>query len=308
MSNRGTTLKEIGEFGLIARIGKWARCDRSVLCGIGDDAAVLRGDLKQDLLLAADMLIEDRHFRIGEATPFEIGWKAVAVNISDIAAMGGVPRHLVVSVGLPDSLSLDFIGRMYRGMRAVSRLYGVNLVGGDTNRADRLVVSVAILGEVPRGRAVLRSGARAGDVIFVTGGLGGSYRSGKHLRFRPRLKESRFLVRRFGPHAMIDVSDGVASDLRRICEASHVGAVLSHEAIPLNPGVPSVERALGDGEDFELLFCLPPGKAARLAAHPPKGLGPFHPIGKIVPKSLGVKILREGRVPRDLGEGFDHFK
>src|SRR3989338_6859221 len=185
-------LSRIGEFGLITRIGKRTRCDRSVLCGIGDDVAVLRGDSKKDLLFAADMLIEDRHFRMDEATPFEIGWKAVAVNVSDIAAMGGIPRHLVVSIGVPGSLSLDFIEAMYRGMRAVSKIYGVNLVGGDTNRADKLIVSVAILGEVPRGRAVLRSGARAGDVIFVTGGLGGSYKSGKHLRLRPRLKESRF--------------------------------------------------------------------------------------------------------------------
>lgn len=302
------SLGEIGEFGLIKSIGRWASRDRSVLCGIGDDAAVLKGNSKKDLLFAADMLIEDRHFRFGEATPFEIGWKAVAVNASDIAAMGGTPRHVVVSLGLPVSLDIAFVKEMYRGMRAVSKAHQINLVGGDTNRSDKLIVSIAILGEIPRGKAILRSGARVGDVLLITGGLGGSYESGKHLRFRPRLREARFLAGHFKVNAMIDISDGVVSDLRRLCDASRVGAVLCHETIPLNPGVPNVERAITDGEDFELLFCLSPKEAARLMAWPNGTPGPFYPIGKIVPKARGIKMLRAGRAPKDLGGGFDHFK
>jgi thiamine-monophosphate kinase len=181
-------------------------------------------------------------------------------------------------------------------------------VGGDTNASPRLVLSVALLGRVPRGRAVTRSGARVGDVLFVTGRLGGSFRSGRHLRFEPRLKEAEFLMRKYRPHAMMDLSDGLASDLRRIAEASGVGAIVCAEAVPRSEGA-GLSAALQDGEDFELLFALPPRDAARLSLESPRGLAPFSPIGKVVHRRMGITLFQRGEALRPLpAGGFDHFR
>jgi thiamine-monophosphate kinase len=302
-------LKEIGEFGLIGELRKRISKKSSVGVGIGDDTAVLGPFSKKDVLFTTDMLLEGRHFKLQEAEPFEIGWKAMAVNLSDVAAMGGWPTHAVVAVGLPGDLSVDFVKELYRGLIECARLFGAGIVGGDTNASEKLVISVALLGEVEKGKSVTRSGARVGDVIFVTGELGGSYASKKHLNFMPRLKEARFLTRHFSLSAMIDISDGLASDIRRVCEESRVGAVLSKEVIPVSKNCPSVERALSEGEDFELLFTLPPKEAARLtaAAHP-KSMH-FHPIGKIVSQKKGICLeTDDGRFENLTKGGFDHFK
>jgi len=294
---------------LINELKKKIRNGRSVRLGIGDDAAVIRPPSGKDLLFTTDMLIEDRHFKLNDATAFEIGWKALGVNVSDIAAMGGIPTHAVVAVGLPKNLSLDFVNELYEGIRSLAKCFKVNIVGGDTNQSDKLVIAVSLLGEVKRGAFVRRGGAKPGDVIFVTGSLGGSYVSRKHLNFTPRLNEARFLVSHFKIHSMIDISDGLASDIRRIAEESGVGVVLSKEAIPVSRFAKDFSAALTDGEDFELLFTLSPKEAARLTHYPAqKGLVPFHPIGKIVEKRCGIKLVRDDRKTEPLpSKGFDHY-
>ena len=297
-----------GEFELIRGIRRKTRTDRSVVVGIGDDTAVLKVDASKDTLFTTDMLIEDKHFRLKEATAFEIGRKAMAVNISDIAAMGGVPTHAVISVGLPAGLPQKFVSELYRGIGAAARLFRVNVVGGDTNSSDKLVISVALLGECPKSRAVLRSGAKPGDVLFVTGELGGSYASKKHLRFTPRVKEAAYLTQNFDVHAMMDLSDGLAGDVRRIAEESGVGALISREALPVSSGS-DADAALGEGEDFELLFALPPHEAARLTlASTPFGKSFFTPVGRITAKKEGVCLAGPGGIKIPLrARGFDHF-
>jgi len=304
-------LETIGESGLIRQIRNATRVSNpAVLIGIGDDTAVIRGCSKKDILFTTDMLVEGVHFRLSEASSYQIGRKALAVNLSDIAAMGGWPTVAVVAVGLPPNLSLKFVRDLYRGMRDLASCFHVAIVGGDTNRSEKLVLSVALLGEVKKNKAIRRSGAECGDVIFVTGPLGGSYTSKKHLNFIPRLKESRFLTRHFKIHAMMDLSDGLASDIHRLCEESGVGAILSREAIPTSPFAKNRDAALSDGEDFELLFTLSPKEAARLTLYSlERNIGPFWPVGKIVSKRQGIKITEPGRDAKDLLEkGFDHFK
>ena len=304
-------MKTIGEFGLIRQIRNTTRVSNpAVLMGIGDDTAVIRGSSKKDMLFTTDMLIEGIHFEITEASPYEIGRKALAVNLSDIAAMGGWPTVAVVAVGLPPDLPPKFVRELYEGIEDLASSFNVSIVGGDTNRSGKIVISVALLGEVEKNKALLRSGAKEGDVIFVTGLLGGSYASKWHLNFIPRLEESRFLSRHFKIHAMIDISDGLASDIHRVCEESGVGAILSQEAIPVSPFAKKREAALTDGEDFELLFTLSPKEAARLTLYSSdRNIGPFWPVGKIVPRRQGIKMTGPRGSVKDLPEkGYDHFK
>lgn len=294
------TLKIAGEFGFIASLKKYC-------AGLGDDTAVLSGG-KKDILFTTDMLIEGRHFLLNKASPFEIGWKAMAVNLSDIAAMGGSPRWAVVSLGAPGATPVKLLEGIYRGMDAAAQRFGAHIVGGDTNRNERLVLSVALLGEAEKGKAVRRSGAKPGDWVFVTGRLGNSYRSKKHLRFIPRLREARWLSDNFRLHAMMDLSDGLASDIRRLCAESRVGAVLSEGPIPRAEGA-SVLQALGDGEDFELLFTLPASEAVRLSRKKaPAGFPRFSHVGWIVKGSRIEWLRKNGRLETLALRGFDHFR
>ncbi len=304
------TLASIGEFGLIEQIKKITWTDSSVLVGIGDDAAVLKSTGGKKILFTTDMLIEDRHFRRPEATGFGIGWKAIAVNVSDIAAMGGMPTHAVVSVGLPEDLRVEFVKQIYEGLKAMAKCFRVNLVGGDTNASDKLVISVALLGTCGKHAPVTRSGAKRGDVLFVTGDLGGSYASKKHLNFMPRIAEAQYLIKNFDIHSMIDLSDGLASDIHRLTQASRVGAVLLKEAVPVSSSAKNFEEALTEGEDFELLFTVSPKDAARLTlADKPRSLAPFSPIGKIVSKRDGVKLIKtNGQEEPLLEKGYNHFR
>lgn len=277
-------ISSLGEDRLIRRMARGIRTGRSaeapgevssgrsggVVRGIGDDCAVLScgpgGRLRRGtrlLLFASDMIVEGVHFRRG-ARPEAIGWKALAVNVSDVAAMGGLPRHAVISVGLPKETEVSFVDGVYRGLRRCAARFGVNLVGGDTVRSPMVVLDVAILGEVEKNRVVYRSGARPGDALLVTGRLGGAVRSGRHLTFTPRVREARALRSRARIHAMMDLSDGLWVDLGRLCQESGVHAVLEPERIPRRPGC-SLKQALTDGEDFELLLAVPAGEAARLA-------------------------------------------
>ena len=247
-------VSDLGEFRLIEKIRKYTPMTVGVVKGIGDDTAVLRHTKDKYLLFTTDMLVEGTHFkrRMGGAG---IGHKALACSISDIAAMGGVPTHAVVSLGVGPKMPLRFVKDVYKAMGVLAKRFGVSIVGGDTVRSDKVVINVALLGEVAKKYLVTRSGARPGDWIFVTGTLGRSLATGKHLNFTPRLKEARFLVRNFKPSAMIDISDGLAGDLNHILKASRVGAHLWDNAVPLTRGA-TLAQALTDGEDFELLFTL----------------------------------------------------
>ncbi len=302
-------LSQLGERGLIERLRRVIRTDRSVIQGIGDDCAVLKGPRGKELLFACDMLVEGAHF-LKSARPDGVGWKALAVNLSDIAAMGGVPRHAVISLGLPASTPVSWVDGLYRGLRRCAARFGVNLVGGDTDRSQRIVVDVAILGEVEKGRAILRSGAKTGDILLVTGRLGGAVRSGRHLRFLPRLREARALCARVKLHAMIDLSDGLGPDLVRLCEASGVSAEVEADAVPRSPGA-TLSQALTEGEDFELLLAASPRQAKKLLSWA-KGNLPcgLTAIGRMVPRQRDswVRVVDEkGRGVRISLEGFRHF-
>ena len=184
-------LQDIGEFGLIKRIAdKEKISDKDVVVGIGDDTAVLKYKKNLYLLLTTDMLVEDVHFN-QKATPFQIGWKALAVNISDIAAMGGIPKYGLVSLGLKKNTSLKFVDELYRGIKTIAKRFDVQIVGGDTVSSSKLVINIALTGEVEKKYLTLRKGAKIGDKIYVTGRLGGSI-IGKHLSFIPRVKEARY--------------------------------------------------------------------------------------------------------------------
>jgi len=256
--------------------------------GIGDDTAVVAFPDPVHALFAVDVLLEGVHFTVSDTTPEAIGRKALAVNLSDIAAMAGRPIAAVVGVALNRQHGFDFAKQLLRGMHQVAEEFGVVIAGGDTNIWDGpLVVSVSVLGEATHRGAVRRNGAKVGDWVLVTGGLGGS-RAGKHLNFRPRVDEALTLHERVELHAMIDISDGLCADLAHILEESHVAAILNQTAIPLSEAAHAanddrcaLDHALGDGEDFELLFTVSPQDGNTLLQSPPFSL-PITHIGEIV--------------------------
>ena len=299
------TLAGLGEFGLIARLTRGLRHDRSVVRGPGDDAAVILSDGHRRLLLTIDLLVDGVHFRWGRHAPRAIGWKALCCGISDIAAMGGLPRHAVVSLGVPPRTPVRQLDQLYAGLRSAARRFGVNLVGGDTVRAPQVIVDVAVLGSARPQDVVLRSGAAPGDRVFVTGRLGASYHTGRHLRFTPRVAESQWLVRHHKPTAMMDLSDGLASDLQRLAEQSGVGFLIEEHRLPLAPGARSARQALMDGEDFELLFTVPTHGSTTL----PRRIGatPLTEVGRVMPRGHGVLLHRHGGVLPLRPEGFRHF-
>ncbi len=273
-------ISNIGEFGLIEKLKAYAPVSKSVIKGIGDDAAVLPLNQKEYLLLTTDMLAEGRHFT-RRMPPRAIGHKALACSISDIAAMGGWPAHAVVSLGLPQHLPVSWITDVYKGLQQTARAFYVSIVGGDTIQTDKIIINVAMLGQVQKKHLVTREGARPGDWIFVTGPLGGSLKSGRHLHFTPRLAQARFLVEKFKPSAMMDISDGLSGDLNHILEAGQVGARLDPDLIPRHRGV-SRAQAMNDGEDFELLFTLSSRKADPLMDWQIRQKAfYFYPIGQI---------------------------
>ncbi len=273
-----------GEFAFIDWLRRRTPASERVSVGPGDDAAVLRWPNGADCLVTTDMLLEGSCFRLTDAHPGlpgagtarQIGRKAMAVNLSDIAAMAGVPIAAVVSVGLPRRGGRALAEELYAGLREMADAFDTAIIGGDTNSWDGpLVMNVALLGEAtPRG-AVRRKGARPGDRLMVTGPLGGSL-LGKHLDFTPRVREALALHAAVPLHAMIDISDGLAADVAHICAESGIGAVLHAEAIPIADAARAMaddrsplEHALGDGEDFELVFAVAPADATALLRAPP---------------------------------------
>lgn len=314
------------EFDLIGRLTSQLRLPKkNVSVGPGDDCAVVSAGSRK-ILLTTDMLIEDIHFRRDWMTPEEIGFKAMRVNLSDIAAMGGVPRFALVSVGLPPKTRGGYAEKIYRGLRKAASEAGTSIVGGDTNASPHLVVNVAIVGEAGP-RVLLRKGAKAGDFLYVTGSLGGSAlglealkrgrRAGYegmmacHKKPPLRLDVGRILARMKGVTALMDLSDGLAGDLPHLLKASGVGADLDTRLLPfphdfqrlagrfrLNP----VHLAVSGGEDYELLFTASPRVKI-----PSKISGiPVSKLGKITPNAGRISdaggILGSGRL-----RGFRHF-
>jgi thiamine-monophosphate kinase len=289
-----------GEFAYIDWFRQRTPADPRVLIGPGDDAAAVRFTPGAACLVTTDMLLEGSCFRLSEAGPRLVGRKAMAVNLSDIAAMAGRPVAAVVSVGLPRRGGRQLAEELYLGLRELADRFDTAVVGGDTNTWDGpLVIGVTLLGETTGRGAVRRDGAQPGDWLLVTGPLGGSI-LGKHLTFTPRVEAALALHNAADIHAMIDVSDGLAADVNHLCEESRCGAVLRAEAIPvsaeagaINDGRSPLDHALTDGEDFELVLALAPGEAQRLlTAQPAAGITLYH-IGECV--AAGLWFEEQGR-------------
>ena len=310
-----TTLHKIGEREAIRRLARWVPTRDDVKVGIGDDMAVIHQEgSAYDLLLTSDPVIEGTHF-LRTAKAGRIGHKAIGRCLSDMAAMGGEPLWAVIDVVAPASMSVARIEDVYRGASKLAGKYGMAIVGGDMARGPALELHVFAVAQVPKNSAVLRSGAKAGDWIYVTGALGGSI-AGKHLTFDPRLEEGLWLREVGFANAMIDVSDGLASDLRQILERSGTGAVLYADRIPVSPAAKKkrgkkspLDHALGDGEDFELLFTVSRDRQAVFESSWKENFSlPCACIGEIVSRRRGMTLVgSDGRRIDWKGSGYEHF-
>jgi thiamine-monophosphate kinase len=263
-------LGDIGEDAivkkLIAQLSDCCEKDRQLVVGPGDDCAVV--DLDQAdryQLLKTDSMVEGIHY-LAEASARKVGWKAVARVISDLAAMGGLPSHLLITIAMPPNKTVDYLEKLYEGMQFCALEYGATICGGETSsvpEGSAAVISVAATGWVEKNRCIRRCGGQVGDLIMVTGSLGGSI-TGKHLSFVPRVDQARWLTDHFKINSMMDLSDGLGCDLPRLAAASRCGYMLNESALPCNEGC-SVDQALGDGEDYELLFTVSTQVAPTLA-------------------------------------------
>lgn len=283
---------------IIDRISKLAEAgphDRTVIQGIGDDCAILRRGAKEDLAFTSDFLLEDRHFTRAAHSPADIGHKALARSLSDLAAMGAEPVFCLVSLAIPRDLAGPWLTRFYKGLIELATRYKTALAGGDLARFEKIIVDVICCGRVPRGKALLRSAAKPGDRVYVTGTLGKSWR--RNLRPEPRI-QAGIALRHFGVRAAIDLSDGLSLDLRRLCLESKVSAEINAD-LPIARGA-TLEEALNGGEDYELLFTAPPNRRI-----PPKiEKLPITRIGLITRGPAG-RVLFHGRPLEP--KGFDHF-
>jgi thiamine-monophosphate kinase len=291
------TLGEIGEDELIHRLVKLVPISVALGEGPGDDCAVVDSGGEMLTLLKTDALVEGVHYE-KTADPRSVGWKAVARVISDFAAMGGRPGRFLVTIALPGSADVAWVESFYRGMGDCLGIHGGLIAGGETCRVPEgsaAVISIAATGFAERGKVVFRSGGNIGDEIWVTGQLGGSI-SGKHLSFSPRVEESAWLIANAGVSAMMDLSDGIAKDLPRLAAASACGFEILRENIPASEGC-TLEQALTDGEDFELLFTAPAGRIS------PEDWGKEFPSLRLT-KIGSLVAAGEGDA---LSGGWDHF-
>lgn len=266
-----------------------------LLIGPGDDCAVAAMDKTWDLLLKTDVVVEGVHF-LPDEQPERIGHKALARAISDIAAMGGIPEHALVTLLAAPGQTVDKIKKIYQGLLNCAEKYNVQIAGGETSSlpGNGLIINIAMTGRVEHGGALLRSTAREGDLIMVTGVLGGSL-SGHHLDFMPRVREGRLLRSLPYVHAMMDLSDGLAKDLPRLADCSRTNFEVFEDSLPLRPGC-TREQALGDGEDYELLFTIDPTQReplhALFATNFPDT--PLTCIGKVLPQDIPSSSLPGG--------------
>jgi thiamine-monophosphate kinase len=311
-----------GEFALINLIAKSYGNRPDVVCGVGDDCAVIRSANDMYLLVTTDMMVENDHFSLTWFTPEQIGKKCMESNVSDIVAMGGTPHYAFLSMCLKKDTDVEFIEGFYRGLYESAERHKVLLLGGDTTHGTEYVFNLALTGAVPSSLLRLRSMARVGDMIAVTGTLGGSTAGLKlllnnregylldHLEPRSRTWEEGAAIARYA-HAMIDVSDGLGSEVSHICERSNTGAEIDMEAIPLSAntirsagtlGSDPYEYALYGGEDFELVFTIPEQAIEELT----RDFDDFTLVGRIVDKSEGIHIIKQGeKMP--VKKGYDHF-
>ena len=281
---------ELGEFGLIEEIRSvFSKTVPEGIYGIGDDCAVIPQKTGLDTLVSTDMLMEGTHFLIEDAKAFELGWKSAAVNLSDLAAMGAKPVGSFLSFALPKEFETSWIREFMDGFGEISRRCDCPLLGGDTTSSpDRLCINVTVLGNAPHGKAKLRSTAKIGDKICVTGTLGDSaaglqlilkgeerneYLLKRHYLPTPRVQEGMYLLETEGVHAMMDISDGIASDLRHILHESGVGAEIDLSRLPLSKELRDIcarkgwdanKLAVSGGEDYELLFTVAPEEESRI--------------------------------------------
>lgn len=316
-------IKDIGgEFALISRIkNKTGIFSKSVAVGIGDDAAVLEYDKNNYFLFTTDMLVENDHFSLKYSSPEQIGMKSIEQNVSDIAAMGGLPKYALISLALPSDIDAKFVYGLYDGIGKKSEKYRIDVVGGNIAHSREIIVNVAMIGIVEKKCLALRSNAKVGDLIFCSGYAGAStaglelLRQGKmgksikkHLEPRCRLNLARKLVK-IGISSMIDVSDGVASEVSHICEESKVGAVIYEDKIPISKdtvedakkvGKSHVDFALYGGEDFELVFTANKNRLKQLKKYD------VTVIGEVLNKKYGIKLIKNNK-KMGIESGFDHF-
>ncbi len=338
-----TEIGTLGEFGLIERItSQHQTIHHSTIAGVGDDAAVLdNGDRYQ--LISTDLLLEGIHFDLMYHPLKHLGYKAVVVNLSDICAMNGKPTHITVSIGLSNRFSIEAVEEIYEGIYAACRQYDVDLIGGDTTSSRQgLVISVTAIGEVEKEEVVYRSGAKDGDLVCITGDLGAAYLGLQLLErekqlyldnpeIQPDLEEQSYVVGRqlkpeartdiidlfrksnFRPTAMIDISDGLASEIFHICQASNCGVLLEEAMVPLRDEsqllalkfqLDPITTALSGGEDYELLFTAPITDLELL-----KRMPGIYIIGEIKNAAFGKKLLTTGGNHHDLkAQGWAHFE
>jgi thiamine-monophosphate kinase len=343
-----TSIQDIGEFGLIGHLrGVLGEPeDDSILAGISDDAAVYRVDDERVHVLTTDAMIEGIHFDRTFMPMEHLGFKAISINVSDIVAMNAEPRYATVTMGVPQQVPVEALGQLYEGVKQACRAYDMTVVGGDTTAAHQFTLSVTVVGEAQEDAIVYRSGAQPGDVLCVTGDLGASFAGLKALvenramlqekgeeNFQPNLDRFNYVIQRhlappaqlkairdwaahdLTPNALIDISDGLASEVNHICEASGVGALVHSDKLPLAQETMDAAQHFGEdvdvfalfgGEDYELLFALPEEKLDMLSDLPPDA---FFVVGRVTEKDEGVLIEQPSgeTVPLRPG-GFDHFR
>lgn len=328
-------LRKIGEFGLINRIRNWMPPSHpGLMKGIGDDVAVIEMG-KKALLVTTDILIEDIHFERSWTDPYRLGKKVLAVNLSDIASTGGVPRYFLISIGLPKTLPFSFVSLFYRGLKEEAKRFQVDLIGGDTSLSQKIIINICLIGEGNKQNLLFRTGAKIGDDLYVSGTLGDSAlglrilqnrgpKKGpkrliqKHLSPTPRIELGQAIAKHRLATAMIDVSDGLLIDTSHLLEESGVGVRIWRDRIPLSRAyqkwVPNYSKdpyqiALSGGEDYELLFTAPPKMRKKISSIAFSLKTPITRIGEILPAKEGFHILsNDGKKYPPLRLGFDHFK
>jgi len=255
-------LRQVGEDALVTSLLRDLPISRAVITAAGDDCAVVESPATKNLLvLKTDCVVEKIHFAATD--PVRVGWKAMMRPLSDFAATSAIPQFALITLIVPATRSTSWVKKLYRGLKTAAAHFDVSIVGGETSATrGPAVISVSISGFVEKDRRISRAGGKNGDDLFVTGRLGGSLR-GKHLRFMPRIDESRWLTNNFRVHAMMDLSDGLGADLPRLAKASKLGFKIDPKKLPLASGA-KIENAISDGEDYELLFAISPRERARL--------------------------------------------
>ncbi len=331
-------LSQLGEFGLIKNARDiFTPLNKGVIVGIGDDCAAIKPRKGFLLIATTDALVENIHFKLDYIQPYQLGIKSININLSDIAAMGGIPLYALLSIAVPKNISVMFINEFLKGVKDGAKRFKVSIIGGNVSSSkNEFSINMAILGEAEEKYMILRKGAKAGDKIFVTGYLGDSaagleilkrsqkseVRSQKkrklikrHLMPIPRLEEGRFLAVKKLATSMIDISDGLASDIRRICEESDVGANIFTKNIPISRELKSeirnpkseINLALYGGEDYELLFTVKPENLRKLKSLWKNIKTPITMIGEIT--KMGINLVNaDGKAIPLTKEGYNHFK